>query len=715
LQLAIYSDVEYNLAGTGGQLPEVVAGQKASWNLFPVLEVQPAVGRLFTAADDQPGAEATAVLTWGLWKRRYGGDPAIVGRTILLDARPFTVIGVLPAWFTWPELQTQVWTPLYHESSAALMQMVDAHDFDVLGRLRPGATIVQAHEELTAVQRAIRHEHPDGPVNDSVNLRPMLEAETLGVQTGLYALLGATACLLLIACLNVANLLVARSASRRKEAAIRTALGGSRGRLIREQLVESMMLCGAGGALGIGLGSLVIRALVAAGGDIPRVDAIHMDGMVAIFALVTIIGCGLIAGLIPALSSRDSRVLMALQESSRSHSGGRGKARLRQGLLALEVGLTVVLLIGAGLLLRSYREMRAVNLGCDPHNVLTMEIRLPKGSHQAAAQKVAFFEQLLGRVRALPGVQSAGMSNVLPGQGTMRDDVFVVPELPPMPQGEMRDAMTRFVDPGYFAALRIPVREGEALPDDDRLDRAQEVVVNEALVRRYFGGRDPIGKHIDATGALDGSLRIVGVAGDTREVATRDPSPTIYYPLYSGQQRSVVLAVRTAGRPEDEALAVQKAIAGLDATLPVASVMTMEELTGESTQEARFDATLLLAFAVLSLVLAMVGLFGVLSFMVAQRTTEIGVRIALGASRERIMRQMLRDGLRPAVWGLVLGLAVSVGVMRLIQSLLFGTTPLDLTVFVVVSVTLLLVAAAACALPAWRASRLDPMQALRAE
>ena len=713
--LAIKKWIEYDLAGAGNQLPEVVGAEMASWNMLPLLGVKPALGRFFTAAEDQPGANATVVLTWGLWKRRYGGDPGIVGRTVLIDAKAYTVVGILPAWFRWPDAKVQLWTPLYHERSPKLMQMFDAHNFDVVGRLRPGVTIAQAGGELNAVQREIRREHPNGPVSDAVNLRPLVDAETYEVKTGLYALLGATLCLLLIACLNIANLLVARAASRSKETAIRTALGGSRIRLIREQVTESTLLSCASGLLGLVFADGLVRWLISTREDIPRADAIHMDGVVMLFALAAIAGCGLLAGLIPALTSRDTRVLTALQEQGRSHSGGRGRARLRQTLLALEVGLTVVLLIGAGLLLRSYQQLRSVNMGFATHNVLTMRMNLPKGSYSTDAQRVSFFEQLLERVRAVPGIAGAGLTTNIPGEGRDWDDVFTIHEHPPLPQGQVLDALTRFVDPGYFAAMEIPVLEGQGLDASDRLSAADAVVVNQELVKEDFPNEDPIGRHIDGDVNFPGkSLRIVGVVGNTRDDLAHDPWPVIYYPLYSGQ-RGVSLVVRTRGPAAMFALPVQKVIASLDRNLPVAHVLTMEQVIGESTVDARFDATLLLAFAVLSLLLAMVGLFGVLSFLVAQRTTEIGVRIALGSPRDRIVRLMLGDGLRPALWGLVLGLAASVGVTRLITSLLFGTQPLDPMVFVVVSVTLLLVAAVACLLPAWRASRLDPIVALRSE
>lgn len=714
--MAATKRVNYNLSGTGGQLPELADAYVTSWSLFKMLGVQPALGRSFMASDDRRDADAVVMLSWGLWKRRYGGNPGMVGKTILLDAKPYTVIGILPAWFTYPDSKVQLWTALYHEKSPELMQMHTAHNFDIVARLKPGVTIPQATADLNTIQRQIRQQFPDGPVADAANIRPLLEAQVRDVKTGLYAVFAATGCLLLIACLNIANLLVARSAARRKEAAIRSALGGSRARLIREQLIESLILTLAGGAIGLFFASITLHWLIAARDDIPRADAIHMDGIVILFAFGVILVCGLFAGLIPALSSTGKQVLKALHESSRSFRGGRTNTRLRQVLLALEVGLTVVLLIGAGLLIKSYRYLRSVDLGCTTSNVLTMDINLPRIGYETAAKRVAFFEALQQRVRQLPGVRGAGFSTALPAQGHRRDDVFTITEHPPLPRGQVLDATTLFVDPNYFQAMQIPLLQGRLLQPDERYERSRFVVISQSLVREYFPGENPIGKHIVSEAGEDNkNFEIVGVVGDTLESLEAPAFQTIYYPLYSGTQRSAEFVVRTASDPAALALPIQKVIAQLDHDLPVGNILTMNQIVGQSTLDASFDAKVLLAFAVLSLLLAAVGLFGVLSYIVAQRTTEIGVRIALGAQREQVVRLMLGDGLRPALFGLVLGLLVSLALTRLIQSMLFRTNPFDPWVFAFVAAALLVVAAVACAVPAWRASRLDPMQALRTE
>ena len=434
-QMAIKRGIDYNLSGSGGQLPELVHGQVASWNIFPLLGVEAARGRLFLPSDDRRETNATVVLTWGLWKRRYGGDPELVGKTILLDAKPYTVLGVLPEWFNYPNSKVQLWTPIYHERSPVVMAMLTAHNLDAIGRLKPGVTISQAAAELSTIQRQIRQQNPDGPIHDAANIRPILDAEVFHLKTGLYAMLAATGCLLLIACLNIANLLVARAATRRREIAVRTALGGSRGRLIREQVIESLVLSIAGGAGGLILAEVALRWLVHTRHDIPRADSIHIDGMVVLFTIVVTLFCGLLAGLVPALSSNDKQILRTLQESSRSYSGGHAGVRLRRVLLGLQVGLTVVLLISAGLLLKTYTRLRSVDLGCATHDVLTMEINLPRGTYKTGAQIVSFYEQLSDRVRQLPGVRGVTVGTILPGEGHQRDDVFTIREHPPLPKG----------------------------------------------------------------------------------------------------------------------------------------------------------------------------------------------------------------------------------------------------------------------------------------
>jgi putative ABC transport system permease protein len=719
-QIAISTDDEFNLSAAGGQLPERVEAELSTWQALPLLGVKPAYGRFFDASDDKHGATETTVLTWGFWKRRFGGDPSIIGHTILLDAKPHTIIGILPAWFSYPNPRTQLWTLVYPEFPPQMMSSHDSHNFRIIGKLKPGVSVATARADLANISFQRRKQFPEGPVFNSATVRPLLDAETYKVKTLLYALFAATGCLLLIACLNIANLLVARSASRRRESAIRTALGGSRSRLIRDRVLESIVLSITGGVLGILFAQVALQWLVSERTDLPRAYAIHLDAAAILFSLLVAILCGLSAGLAPALAEDEQQMLQALQESSRSVSGGRRSVRLRRAMLSLEVALTVVLLVGAGLFLRSYQKLRAVDIGVPTANVLTLSIDLPDAAYKEGARKITFYEQLLERVKALPGVRGVGLTTVLPGQYHGEDDAVSIAENLPLAKGAWLDAEVRFVDPGYFQTMHIPLLQGRPFSPDDRLAQSRYAIVSSSFVKRFMLGKNPIGEHVNdlnnaPEGSKDPANEIVGVVGDVLSVPNDSIQPTIYFPLYNGIRGDLVVAVRTASDPLNMALPVQRVVAKLDPNLPVADILSYDQVVGKSSAEASFDVVLLGVFAVLSLVLAAVGLFGVLSYIVAQRTGEIGVRIALGAQREHVLRLMLTDGLRPAIIGLVLGLIASAGVTRLIQSLLFGTQPLDPIVFVVVSVALLAVAAAACLIPAWRASRLNPIEALRSE
>ncbi len=611
----------------------------------------------------------------------------------------------------------QLWTPLRHEFTwPGFTTSHGAHNFMVIARLKPGVSPAQAQADISAIQAGIRKQFPEGPIFDAAHVMPLLESRTFRIRTALYALLAATGCLLLIACLNIANLLVARAAARRKEAAIRTALGGTRGRLVREQVIESILLCVAGGALGLMLASLSLQWLVHVRSDIPRAEEIHIDGVSLLFGFAIMLFCGLLAGLIPALSLDEKQLLRTLQESARSHSGGLARARLRRALLTLEVALTIVLLISAGLLIKSYEHLHSVDLGITTRNVLTMGLSLPEATYKKPPQVLSFYEQLLEKARALPGVRGVALSSEVIGKGNATDHAFAIHENPPLPQGKYLDATVYQVDPGFFATLEIPLVRGRVFQPSDRLDNSSVALVTPSFVREFFPNSDPIGKHIDDDN-FEGphSFEIVGVVGDTRQGVAQDIQPTMYFPLYRGDRNDVSLVIRTRSNPAGFALPVQKIITRMDPNLPVADVLTMDEIIGRSTLDASFDATLLLVFAALSLILAAVGLFGVLSYIAAQRQGEIGIRIALGAQRDDVLRLMLADGLRPALFGLVLGLAASAAATRLISSLLYGTQPLDPIVYVLVTAVLLAVAAIACLVPAWRASRLDPMEALRTE
>jgi len=713
--LALARGSRVGLSGSGGQLPEKLYSAEFSWDLLRTLGVQPALGRDFTQADDSPAASATVLLSWGLWKRRFGGDPAILNHSIYVDAQPYTVIGIMPAWFDFPDPSTQLWTSVYHDRREEQMTSFSMHMLDVVGRLKPGVSAAQGAADLSLISRRIHYAHLNDPfVFRSAISRPLLDHIVGDIKKPLYVLLEATCCLLLIACLNVANLLVARAAARRKELAIRTALGGGWLRLVRERLLESLLLSAAGGALGLLLAFAALQWLTGIRQDMNRVEYIHIDGLIAAFTVGIIVLCGLFSGFIAAFSASGKRILGALHETSRSVSGGSARAALRKGLLASEVGLTVVLLIGAGLLLKSYERLRSADMGCITQNVLTMHLGLPDARYPTPAQRANFFDTLLARVRGLPGVDAAGFVTVAPGQGYWGDWGFTIVEHPPLPQGSGLSANKLWADPKYFAAIGIPLMRGRTFDFGKRLDAANEVIISQSFANQYFPGEDPVGKHINAP-LRHQTAEVVGVVGDARSEIGEKPLPMMYFPLGGGVETVGTLVIRSPHDVQQYALLVERIVAEMDSDLPVSDVLTMNQLLGKHTFDQSFNATLLTAFATLSLLLAAVGLFGVMSYIAGQRTTEIGIRIALGAKREHVMRKMLMDGMRPAVLGLVVGLAASLAVGRLMRDLLYEIKPLDPKVFTAVAAVLLAVAAVACFVPARRASRLDPMQALRTE
>ena len=711
--LALAKGIRVGLSGSGGQLPEKLKSALFSWNMLSTLGVQPALGRDFTAADDKPGANGTVLLSWGLWKRRFGGDPAILNQTIDLDAQTYTVIGVMPAWFDFPDSSTQLWTPVYHDKPEDEMTSFSNHMFRVVGRLKPGLSASQSVADLSVISQRIHNEHLSDPfVFRRASSRPLLEHIVGEIKKPLYVLLEATCCLLLIACLNVANLLVARAAARRKELAIRTALGGSWLRLIGERLMECLLLSASGGALGLLLAFAALQWLTRTRLDMTRVESIHIDSVVAAFTVGVIVLCALFSGVIAAFSSSDKSILGALHEASRSVGGNSARASVRKVLLTLEVGLTVTLLIGAGLLVKSYERLRSADMGCLTQDVITMHLGLPDARYATPAQRANFYDALLDRVRALPGVDAAGFATAVPGQGYQTDWSFTIVEHPPLPQGSGLFALSRWADPNYFGAMGIPILRGRTFDSGKRLDAADEVIISQSFANQYFPGEDPLGRHLRARGH---NAVIVGMVGDTRYEIGEPPRPVQYYPLAAGIENVGALVIRSSRNLEQFALPVQRIVSEMNPDLPVSDVLTMHELLGQSTVDQGFHTALLVAFATLSLALAGVGLFGVMSYIAAQRKTEIGIRVALGATREQVMRKMLLDGMRPAVFGLVGGLVASLEAGQLMRDLLYEVKPLDPAVYAAVAATLLAVAAFACIVPAWRASRVDPMQALRAE
>jgi predicted permease len=714
--MAAWQSSNFNLSGQRDELPEAVSAGAATWNFFPLLGVQPALGRGFTEAEDSP-AGGTVLLTWPLFERRFAGNPGIIGKQIHLSSKPYTVIGVLPRWFAYPDAKVQLWVTYQSVTPREYLGNHAFHQSHVIARLRSGISLVSAISSVGALQYRLSKQHPQQAVCEGVMPRTLSDDLAQDVKKPLLLLMCAVLCMLLIGCLNVANLLVARGAARQREVAIRGALGAGRLTLIREQLTESLLICFIGGGVGVLLSVVATHWMTREWKDLPSVQAIYVDGVVLAFACALVFVASLLAGLLPAISSTGKAILAALQfSSSRSTGGSVSRTALRGMLLTVEIAVTVVLLIGAGLLLKSFLRLRSINPGCAMNNVLTLHYSLPQHKYDTPAKVVAFHRDLADKLSVLPGVRDVGIGETVPGAGDGEDDIFAIPERPQLATGkELPDARIRRADPGYFGALQIPLLRGRAFTRHDSLDQANKVIISRQLANEYFPREDPLQKHIAIPLWGDTKYEIVGVVGDTLYQVNKPSQATIYLPTLSGNFTGVALVVRTAYNPLAFAVPVQKQIAALDSELPVSDVLTMEQMIGQSMGNIRLSSTLVLAFAVLSLVLACVGLYGVLSYLMTQRTMELGIRIALGAQRSHVLRLMLLDGLRPALFGLAFGFVASAAAGRIIQSMLYGIGSLDPSVFAIVATTLIAVATFACLLPAWRASRLNPIQALRAE
>jgi predicted permease len=714
--MAAWRGAQLSLTGSRGELPEMVTAAGGSWNLFPLLGVHAALGRTFTESEDRTDGNAV-LLSWNLFERRFGGDASIVGRQIHLDGKPCTIVGVLPKWFTWPDARMQIWVPYAAGLPPELLQHHDYHFSHVVARSRPEVSLASALGQIEAVQYRLHLQTIPAPVAEDVASRTLIQDLSNNVEKPLLVLLWAAGCMLLIGCLNVANLMVARSAARQREVAIRSALGAQRMTLIRVQLAESLLICAVGGVAGVGLSYAATKWLASAWKDLPSAQGIHVDTVVVAVASALVVAAALLAGLLPALSSTRKGTIPALQASARSGTSSQSHTALRKTLLTVEITVTVVLLVAAGLLLKSFWRLRSTNLGCTTANVFTMGYSLPAENYNSPEKVNAFNEDLLRRVEALPAVQAAALASVVPGAGAREDDAFTIPEHPPVAGGAaLPDAILRLVSPEYFSAFQIPLASGRFFTSDDRAGRPKTVIVSRQLARQYFPGEDPVGKHLHLVPFGNADYEIVGVAADTLYQVGQPSKATMYLPVLNGDSTmGFTLAVRTASDPLALSIPIQKQIAELDPQLPVIDVLTMEQVIGESLGNQMFSATLLLAFAILSLLLASVGLYGVLSYLMTLRMVEMGIRIALGSRRGQVVRLMLVDGLRPALFGLGFGLIASALAVRVIRSMLYETQPLDPAIFTAVAATLLAVAALACLVPAWKASRIDPMRALRFE
>jgi putative ABC transport system permease protein len=697
-------------AGDAVELPQ----QLISHELFQLLGVRPALGRDFEPQEDAPNVNVV-IISDRLWRHRFGADPGIVNRTITLNAQPTLVVGVMPAGFSILDKNVDIWSPI---------ALTEAHRTPrgrwmcVVGRVKPGVTMAQAHADMVRVHAELTRRFPNFDTGWTANVVPLKQQLTGDVRPALWVMLGAVGFVLLIACANVGNLVLARATARQRELAVRAALGADRGRLIRQMLAESLLLSLMGAAAGLGLAwwaLLALRTSVADRLPIVRLDEVGLNGTVLLFTIATALVAAVIFGIAPALASAGAKLTDTLKDGGRSGSAARG-ARIRSAFVVVEIALALVLLVGAGLLLRSFVALMHVDPGFDPARTITIKVSIPSTKYPDATRQQAFFNQLFERLDALPGVIATGGTSFLPIAGLGSATGFeVVGQPKPLP-GQEPVTDVRVVTNNYFKAMGIPLIRGRAFDKGDDGTNVRRVIVNQALASKHFPGQDPIGKSISVAWFNEGPDEIVGVVGDVRQQSLEtEARATIYWPPGRFTYPFTTVAIRTLGDPLTTVPAAVAALHELDPNVAAADIRTMEDVIDTSVAQRRLTMLLLAAFAGLALVLAAVGIYGVIAYSVTQRTQEIGIRMALGAQRGRVMRMVVGQAMTLAAIGVLAGGIGAWLLTRLMQNLLFGVTATDPLTFVLVSAGLAAVAAAASAIPGLRATRVDPVVALRAE
>ena len=726
--LAMFGASGGNLTGDGD--PEQLLGANVSESYFRVLGVEPLLGRTFVPEEHVPGANQVVVLSHGLWQRRFGGQADIIGRDIRLNDTPRTVVGVMPPGIypTWPATQAyipflpryqQLWSPMAMTAERASVRT--SHVLGTIARLRDGITFEQAQANMNTVAARLEQQYPAANRDDGATVVPLVDEVVGDVRAALVILFGAVALVLLVACANVASLMLARSVARQKELAIRTALGAGRGRLVRQLIVESLLLAALGGGAGLGLAYLGIDLLTTVTPqDIPRLSTVGIDRTVLSFALAATAATGVLFGLVPAMRTTRADVHHALKEGGRADVRG-GRDLFRRALVTAEVSVAVLLVIGAGLLIKSFWNLQRVDLGFDPGRTMTFRVALPETIYQDAHQILNFQDQVIEQVGGLAGVQSVAFAYDHPLDATW-GDVFRIEGRPEPEPGRLPGAWLRPISPGYFRTAGIELLRGRTIADTDDLDHPGALVVNEAFVRRFFpdGDDDPLGHFLRLQNhwrfETPELFEIVGVVRDVRFLGPdTDPAPAYYRPFKQFPDPFMQVLLRTEADPLSFVTPVREAIWSIDSDLPIGDVTTMAQHYANAVAQPRFNMVLLALFGGLALLLVSVGVYGLLSYHVAQRTPEIGIRMALGAQIRDVVRMVVGEGLWLTGIGVAVGFVSALGLTRLLGSLLFGVSPIDLSTFAIVAVGLAAVAILASYLPARRAAKVDPIVALRAE
>ncbi|MEK6300044.1 MAG: ABC transporter permease [Acidobacteriota bacterium] len=718
--IATYREEGFSLTGT--DRPERAAGVVTTAGLFPVLGVQPIVGRVFQADEENRGTGRVAVISRSLWERRFAANANIIGQTLTANGEPLTIIGVMPAGFRFPG-ESDLWIPPRHSVPEHVLRPTvdmssnrDSHYLSAIARLKPGVTLQQARADMDMVSRNLEEKNPNNNIGRGVNLTTLREQSVGDIRPALLVLFGAVGFVLLIACANVANLLLARAATRQKEIAIRTALGATRWRLVRQLLTESVVLALAGGALGLLVALWGIDRLVSVmPADLRGAQNIKIDGLVLGFTLTVALATGVVFGLFPALQATRNDLNETLKEGGRGGTAGARRNRARSLLVVSEIALSMVLLIGAGLMIKSFVRLERVNPGFETRNVHTVRLSLPAAQYPDSQRRAAFFQQVVQRLQSIPGVESAAAISRLPLTPGNSGRGVIIAGRPTDGSGDGPNADYRVISRDYFRTIGVPLLKGRAFTEADNADAPPVAIINERMARLYWTDEDPLGQRLRIE-SDDPWMEIIGVVGDVKHLGPDAESrPEFYVPYLNDPWPFMTALVRSAGSPKSLADAMRNEVWAVDKDLPVPDIKTMEQLLSASVARRRFNMLLLGIFAGVALVLAAVGIYGVISYSVTQRTHEIGIRMALGAKPSDVVKLVVGQGIVLALTGVGIGLAGAFALTRVLASLLFEVGTTDLATFATISLLLTGVALGACFIPARRAAKVDPMIALRYE